>query len=285
MSAEERDLLVLAAATGLPAAVLGVCYLRGLRRVLRHPQGRRRHLRRAWCLVAGVLTVLVICSPAVGERLEQRLSTHMAQHLTLIMVAAPLLAYGAPGQPILAGLPAVVRRRTVSTVRRLPTGVLATPHLAWAVSVGALWAWHLPGPYDAAVRSESLHLMEHACFLVTAWLFWWHLATLSRRRLRGAAAALYLLAAVPPGAALGALLTFPRHPLYPAQAQHALQSGVDPLVDQRIGGLVMWIPLDFVYLAAVVWYLVGWLRSMQVRWPEPDYDPALVDRPAPEVPR
>jgi len=274
-------LWILGLAATAPVVVLGPCYLRGLARVLRHPQGRRRHLRRAWAAAAGLLSILVVCAPPVGERLEERLSTHMVQHLVLIMVSAPLLAYAAPGQPLLAGLPAAVRQRMVGLGRRLPVGVLLTPHLAWAAHIAALWLWHLPVAYDAAVTSEPLHLVEHACFLSTAWLFWWHLATLTRHRLRGVAAALYLLAAIPPGAALGAVLTFPSHPLYPAQARHALEAGTDPLLDQRIGGLVMWIPLDFAYLAVVVWLVVGWLGSMQLRWPEPEHDPALVDRPGP----
>lgn len=285
MSVDQARLWALVLAATVPTAVVAVCYLRGLRRVLRHPQGRRRHLRRAWAAGAGVLTVVVICSPPVGARLEQRLSTHMVQHLVLIMISAPLLAYASPGQPLLAGVPTAVRRRMVRLGRRLPVGVLLTPHLAWGAHIAALWLWHLPTAYDAAVRSESLHLVEHACFLSTAWLFWWHLATLTRHRLRGVPAALYLLAAIPPGAALGAVLTFPNHPLYPLQARHAAQTGTDPLLDQRIGGLVMWIPLDFAYLAVVVWLLARWLRSMALRWPEPEHDPALVDGPAPGAPR
>jgi len=252
---------------GLVSVLLLGCYLRGLVRVRRHPQGRRR--QRAWrplALTASVVSLLVVTLPPLGEVLEQRLATHMVQHIVMIMVSAPLLALAAPGQPTLAGMPGPVRRPLVRLGHRLPGAVLLAPGLAWVLHVAALWAWHMPAAYDAALDSELVHLCEHACFLLTAWVFWWHLATVAQRRLRGPAALLYVVAAVPPGAALGAMLTFPQHPLYPAQAAHAAASGINPLLDQRIGGLVMWIPLDLVYLAIAVLLMGRWFRSMDALW-------------------
>jgi cytochrome c oxidase assembly factor CtaG len=82
---------------------------------------------------------------------------------------------------------------------------------------------------------------------------------------------LYLVAAIPPGAALGALLTFASHPIYPPQAREAAASGANPLTDQRVAGLVMWVPLDFLYVALAVVLIARWLRTLQQRWPEPTY--------------
>jgi cytochrome c oxidase assembly factor CtaG len=264
----------------LAAAALvvgGWVYVRGLLVVRRHPQGRRVHRWRPLAAALGVLTVVVVAGSPLGELLEERLSTHMAQHLVLMLVAAPLFAFAAPGQPLLAGLPPTVRRPLVRLGHRLPLRGLLAPHLAWAGYIAGLWAWHLPVAYDAALHSEATHLLEHATFLVTAWLFWWHLATVSRRRMRGIPAALYLVAAIPPGAALGAVLTFPNHPLYPAQAALAVAAGVDPLRDQRIAGLVMWVPLDFAFILIAVLLLARWLHNLEARWPEPGYDaPELV---------
>lgn len=244
---------------GGAALVAAWWYAAGLRRVLRHPRARRQRWRAA-ALAAGIASLVVVAAPPLGEVLEERLSTHMAQHLVLIMVSAPLLALAAPGQVLLAGMPATVRAPLVRWLRRIPTLGVATPHVAWALQIAALWLWHLPAAYDLAVRSDLAHLLEHATFLVTAWLFWWHLVRAGR--LRGAAAAFYVIAAVPPGAALGAVLTFPDRPIYPDQAARAVAAGADPLLDQRIGGLVMWIPLDFVYLALGIWIFGRWLRRM-----------------------
>lgn len=250
------------AAAGAALLVAAWWYLRGLVRVCAHPQGRH-HRWRAAALVAAGASVLVVTLPPLGEICDQRLSTHMAQHLVLIMVAAPLFVLAAPAQPLLAGMPVRLRRGTVAAGRRLPGALLLSPQLAWGLHIGALWIWHLPAAYDAAVRSEGMHVLEHAAFLGTAVLFWWHLFTPGHRRLRGPSALFYVVSAVPPGAALGAVLTFPEHPLYPAQAARAAASGIDPMLDQRIGGLVMWIPLDFVYLALAVVVFARWMQRME----------------------
>jgi cytochrome c oxidase assembly factor CtaG len=221
--------------------------------------------------VTAIVVTAVVTTPPVGELLEERLSTHMAQHMTLILVSAPLLAVSGCGLPLLAGLPRVVRRPVVRLEHRLANASVVGPHLAWGAYIGALWLWHLPAAYDEAVRSTYAHVSEHACFLGTAWLFWWFLLGPARRRLTGPAAVLYVAAAVPPGAALGALLTFTGHPLYPAQAQEARAAGADVLTDQRIGGIVMWVPMDFFFVALAVVLVGRWLRALQQRWPEPEY--------------
>lgn len=252
----------LAPSAGL-LVLFGWWYLRGLHRVRGHPQGRRSQRWRPWLLGAALLVTVAVTAPPLGEVLEERLSTHMTQHMVLIMVAAPLLALAAPGRPVLAGMPRALRSRLVRLGHRLPLGGLLTPHFAWAAHIGLLWAWHMPAAYDAALHDDLLHYLEHACFLGTAWLFWWHLATVTRHRLRGPVALLYVVAAIPPGAALGALLTFPDHALYPAQAAKALASGINPLADQRIGGLVMWVPLDLAYMALAVWLFLRWFRRLE----------------------
>lgn len=242
--------------------LLGCWYAAGLWEVMSHPQGRRQQRWRAPTVLAGVVLLVVVNGPPVGEALEERLSTHMAQHMVILVVVAPLLALGSPGQVLLTALPASVRRPLVALAHRLPGRALATP-LAWLLCVAALWLWHLPAPYDAAVRSPGMHLLEHATFLLTGWIFWARLVRLARTPGRGVSAAAYVAAAVPPGAALGAVLTFADRPLYPLQAAHARATGVDPLVDQRIAGIVMWVPLDLVYLAVAVWLFARWLRGVQ----------------------
>jgi cytochrome c oxidase assembly factor CtaG len=262
-------------------ALVAACYLRGLRRLRCTDAGRRRS-GRPWALATAVVVTGVVTTPPLGEHLEQRLSTHMLQHIVLITVAAPLLAVCGLGLPVLVGMPGVVRRRLTRLRHRWVPAGLVGPHLAWGAHIAALWLWHLPAAYDEAVRSWLAHATEHACFLLTAWLFWWHILGPARRRLDGLSAALYLVAAIPPGAALGALLIFSSQPLYADQSRAAAASGADPLTDQRLGGLVMWVPLDFAYVGLAVLLLGLWLRALRRRWPEPEYgdvDAALVRHP------
>jgi cytochrome c oxidase assembly factor CtaG len=190
----------------------------------------------------------------------------MAQHMLLIVVAAPLLAAGSFGLAGLGLLPVRRRARLARwrlALRRSPvTGFLWLPVTAWLAHVLALWGWHLPGAYDAALRSPPLHLLEHACFLLTAWAFWWHVLRTGRLRMPAGLAVLYVAAVSVPSAALGAVLTFASRPLYLDQARAALAAGVDPLVDQQLAGLVMWVPADVVYLAVTVVLFLPWLAAL-----------------------
>lgn len=247
----------------LPVLVLLVpVYVAGLRVVLRHSQGRRQQRLRVACLLTGVVTLVGITTPPIGEWLEPRMWSHMTQHLVIMMVAAPLIALGRPGQVLLAGMAPRWRRRMVRLAHRLP-GLGAIAPVAWTAYVAALWIWHLPGPYDAAVSSEPVHVLEHASFAVTSWLFWVVLIRLAADLRRGPLGALYVASVVPPGAALGAVLTFATHPLYPTQAHEAATRSIDPLLDQRIAGLVMWIPLDMAFLGLAIWLFGRWWQREQ----------------------
>lgn len=229
---------------GLLLASLGVgaaLYLSGRRVLTTHP---------AWRTAAFLsgLAVLAAALVPLDHAGEQRFAAHMVQHVLLLLVAAPLLAAGASGLPLLLALPHPLRRRVTGlrgtrTVRRLRT-LLTLPVLVWVGHAAVVWGWHLPAVYDAALRVPALHAVEHACYLAAGWAFWAPVAGASRARLRGLPAVLYVALAALPMAALGAVLTLAPVPLYPAQAS----TGVPALADQQLAGIVMWVPGDVAYL-------------------------------------
>lgn len=172
--------------SGEPAVLLGIglaalVYQRGLR-TLWGRAGIGRGIRRwqAAAYAGGLFALFVaLASPldALGNAL---FSAHMVQHLVLVLVAAPLLALGTPLLGFLWALPARGRRAVAYGWHRAPgirTLVHAVVHplSAWASHAVALWAWHTPLLYDAAVANEVVHALEHASFLFTALLFWWAL--------------------------------------------------------------------------------------------------------------
>jgi cytochrome c oxidase assembly factor CtaG len=151
---------------------------------------------------------------------------------------------------------------------------LTRPLVGWTLFNGALWLWHLPALYEAALRSEPLHAAEHLIFLLTAMLFWRPviapLAGLVRRPpLAPWAAMLYLAAAMVASTALGIVLTFAPAGLYPSYLQPADPRGLLPLIregwglspadDQQIGGLLMWIPGGALYAVAIFATFARWL--------------------------
>jgi cytochrome c oxidase assembly factor CtaG len=134
--------------------------------------------------------------------------------------------------------------------------------VAWAVAVLALWLWHLSDLFDAALRSNPIHALEHACFVLTSTLFWWALVRAHGRRRTGrGAAALYVVAMALQSALLGALLTFSRSPWYYSNGAVVRAWGVTPVQDQQIAGLIMWVPAGAVYFAAAAILFAFWLSE------------------------
>jgi cytochrome c oxidase assembly factor CtaG len=124
---------------------------------------------------------------------------------------------------------------------------LTLPLVATVLHAAAIWLWHLPPAFDAALTNELLHWLQHLSFLVSALLFWW--AMLELRRPRATSIAYLFLTALHTGF-LGVLLAVSPRPLFPAQAQLAAAYGADPLADQQLAGLIMWVPAGLFYVVA-----------------------------------
>jgi putative membrane protein len=199
------------------------------------------------------------------------LSAHMLQHVLLMLVAAPLLAWAAPLGRILLGLPLGLGRRLGAWWSRAPRArqawrALTWPGAAWAVHALALWVWHMPPAYQAALRSPAIHALEHASFFGTALLFWWVLlrpAAGSPTAVQGPGAALFVFTQAMQSGLLGALMTLAPQPWYPAYAATAPLWGLTLLEDQQIAGGSMWIPSGAVYTLAALALFAAWFRRME----------------------
>jgi putative membrane protein len=236
---------------------------------------------RAGCFGAGLIAVAVALISPMDHAAGLLLSAHMGQHLVLILVAAPLLVVGRPGLVALAATPSSWRSRfhrlIDSRAARATMAVAGTPVMAWFLHVSVVWAWHVPGAYQAGLEHPPVHWLQHASFLGTALLFWWvALEPGVRRRLARGADALFLVGAWVQSGALGALFTFAAVPIYPAYAMQAALLGVDPMKDQQVAGLIMWIPAGFVYLGGACVLFVSWLRGLEDRSPGPVESPEVV---------
>lgn len=230
---------VLLGAALLAAAWIG--YAGGCRR---RPAALRQRL-----LLHGsfLLAALSLFGP-LDEAAETSAALHMLQHMLLMLAVAPLavLARPLPQWRSLCG-------PRLDLLWRGPLRLARRP-LACAVLHGALiWIWHAPGPYRLALDNLWWHLVEHACFLLSAWLFWWSVLRAGPRQ-QGQALLALLLTSMHTGL-LGALLSFARMPLYRATGD---------LGDQQLAGLLMWVPGGLVYLLAALWCgLRCWQRLLR----------------------
>ena len=222
----------------------------------------------AWRVAAsagGWLSVLVALSSPLDRLAHVSFAAHMTQHLLLIVGAAPLLLLADPFAALCWALPGPVRARagrllrSGSALRRLWRG-LTVASVAWLVHVAAVWLWHLPRAYDAAVADRLVHDAEHLVFFATAVLFWWPIVN-PAPRLRAPAAygirVVYLVLAALQGALLGLLLAMSGETWYRAYPNAE---------DQSLGGLVMWGVGGAVDMLAVL-ILVGIYLGTQDRAP------------------
>ncbi len=130
---------------------------------------------------------------------------------------------------------------------------MARPILAAMVHGVAVWAWHAPPLFEAALVNPPLHMLEHASFVLTAIWFWSALLASVRSPSRRLGAGVAILATLIHSGILGAILTFAPRPIYAVYRDDALTLGVDALADQQLAGLVMWVPGGVIYLVAALW--------------------------------
>ena len=252
-----------------PLLVLGALYLAGRARLARlSHQGTSGESREAWFFAAGYATLALALLSPIHTFSEELFFVHMLQHVLLMSVAAPLLLLANPMPVMLWSLPP--RARTLAgrglaaesrPVRCLR--LLTRPLLAWPLFVLDLWLWHQPAPYQAALQNEALHYVQHLCFFLTAVLFWWPVIGPApvRSRLRYPARMLYVFLAWVPNSVLGAGFTFAPAVLVPFYETRPRHWGLDALTDQQLAGLLMWVPGDAIYAAAMMVLLVALLRQ------------------------
>lgn len=202
--------------------------------------------RAKWPFAGALLALFLALVWPLEPRAGTSFAAHMAQHMLLIGVAAPLLAASRPVVPSLKGRGALAR----------PFLVLARPGTAFVLHGAAIWLGHAPAALEWSLDAQWMHALQHFAFVATAALFWWSL--LARGRRGAGESALWTLATLIHTGLLGALLTFAPRPLYPSYG----------LEDQQLAGLVMWIPGGLCYLAAGLAFASAWLaeRGRPMEW-------------------
>jgi putative membrane protein len=251
----------------LPLAAMALVYTLGAVRLWsRAGVGRGVRVRDVCLFLAGLeLLAAVVVSP-LHEWSGRLFAAHMIEHEILMLVAAPLIVVARPLGVLLWGLPqgfrrgagALGRTRVLSCLWR----VVSTPLAATALHAVALWAWHAPALYEAALASATIHWLQHASFLLSAILFW-H-ALIHARGGQGAAVFCLFATALHSGF-LGILLAVARTPIYLAQSSGAAAWGLTALEDQQLAGIIMWVPAGCIYAAAALVFAGLWIARSSAR--------------------
>lgn len=209
--------------------------------------------------VLAIATIVVALISPLDPLAEELFSAHMLQHVLLTLVAAPLFVLSSPLLTMAWGLPDGLRRglgRWQGHLRRTLAHP-ALPVLGLAVFTLVFTGWHLPLLYDAAIRSDAVHAVEHATMLGSALAFW--APVLRPRRTHGGLGVVLLFLSLIASGVLAALLVFAPTPWYAHEATRAW--GLTRLEDQQLAGAVMWVPGGAIYVVAGAAVLMRWLRS------------------------
>lgn len=243
----------------IPAALSGLLYAVGLGEV-RVPR------RMIASFYGGLAIILVALISPLDEVADALFSAHMAQHLLLILAAAPLLACSRAATVLFMALPPEVRTGLSTVARLVPRA--RRPIAFWLAFTGIFLFWHLPQAYRWASESETVHIVEHGSLLISAYAFWTMVFASQRRTPNFGARSLFLVITAFVTDLPAVLMIFSPNVLYAVDPQAIAAWGLTPLEDQQLAGLMMWVPASLIFFSAAIWCFARYLS------PQP-YRPAL----------
>ena len=212
-----------------------------------------------WAVLALSLT-----SP-LHEAGERSFTMHMIEHELIMLIATLLLAASGAGAVLAWGLPRPIRRGLAGSWKSPLQSLwrtLTEPVTATIVQGAVMWAWHAPILFDRALDSFGWHVAQHACFFLSSLIFWWAMLHPRQRNYGLSAACLFATSLI--GGALGALMSLSSSPWYAAYAAMGMTGiGLDPVDDQRLAGLIMWIPGGAFHGLAALALFYKWLKSSE----------------------
>jgi len=239
-------------------AAAGAIYLRRWRALAAQDGPQIAGRGRATSFVAGLGLVLLALVSPLDRLSDQLFFMHMLQHVILLDLVPILL---------ICGLSKRLLRPATRRLQRLEQalGPLGEPAFAILLYVGAVWSWHVPALYDAALADPAVHIVEHLSYAVAGGLYWWHLLSpiRSRRRLGGLGPAIYMAATKLLVGLLGIVLVFAPDPLYAFYAHQGGFWGLSPRTDQALAGGSMALEQSLVMGIALAVLFARMLRESE----------------------
>ncbi len=201
---------------------------------------------RQWVFGGGLVVLLVALSSPFDSISGHLLIAHMIEHLLIGDLGALLIVLGITG-PMIAPL---LRIGFIGRLRFLVHPAVAAP--VWLVD---FYAWHVPFLYQAALRHDAIHAIQHACFFGFGCAMWMALlGPLPKPAWFGNAARLLYIGGVRlAGAVLGNVLLWSHTIFYPFYVGRGSAYGISPQSDQNVAGAVMMVEGSILTLGLFAW--------------------------------
>lgn len=251
-----------------PAVVAGLLVAAGLYlygvRVLRRRGVAWSRGRSVAFLVGGVGTIGYALLGWMAVYDDTLFWAHMAQHMTLSMVAPIFLALGAPVTLALRALPRRPRGWLRGFLHSLPARLVLNPLVGFALVFGVPFALYMTGLYEESLRHEWLHSVLHVHFVLAGCIFFWPIVGVDPvpGRFPHPFRLLLLFVTLPAHAWLGiSIMTAKTVIAGSYYASLGRPWGPSLLDDQSIGGGLLWAAGDLVGLLVVAALFFQWARA------------------------
>lgn len=237
-------------------------YSWGVRRLRKRGVDWPRGRQIAW-YVGGLGTGAIATLSGLAAYDTAMFSAHMVQHMLLAMVVPIFLALGAPVTLALRALPRGGRAVLLAVLHSRVVKIMTSPWVGWPVFVFTPFALYMTGWYSATLDSDLLHALLHAHFVLVGCVFFWPLIGVDPLpgRVSHPLRVLLLVMTLPFHVVLGLTIMSDRSVL---AADHYNSLGLpwsDPLLDQRVGGGLLWASGDLIGLLMLGAAVMQWKRA------------------------
>ncbi len=248
----------------VPLIIVALAYVGAVRRVDREHPANRVPVRRTVAFLAGLAAIELALQSPIEHYDTTLFSDHMVQHILLTLVAAPLLAAGAPITLLLRVARAGQRRSLILPVLHSRVlKVISFPVVSWLVFAAVMWGTHFSPIFNESLENPLLHDLEHIAYLAAGLLFWWPVigADPSPWRMPHPVRVLYVFLQMPQNTFLALAIYSATTPLYAHYATLVRSWGPDPVADQQLAGGLMWVGGDLIFLVAILFVVRGWMSQ------------------------
>lgn len=261
----------------LAATLSLLWFVQGLARSA--PQSRPPVWRRVF-FVLGVASIYVVLQTRVDYYAQHMFFLNRIQHVVMHHLGPFLIGLGFAGATVKAGMPAPLRRVLESRTLRRVLAVVQHPILAPLLFVGLFYLWLIPPVHFRAMLDPRLYKVMNWSMVGDGVLFWSLVLDPRPRppaRLSFTARAVLAVVVAFPQIVLGAVISFANRDIYPYYAFCGrLFPSISAVTDQKIGGVIIWIPPAMMSVIALL-LVLNFVRLQEDRRRPTDEEAGMAD--------
>jgi len=264
----------------ISVAIAAAFYIRGWR----HRRDRASAISgwRHASFFAGLAALLIALQSPLDVLAEHSFMMHQFQHMFLRAIGPMLLMLAVPQVLLIAGMPEVLRARVLaplltSRVAGALFGFFAHPFVATFLLLAVPVFWHIPKYHNLSLLNEPVHYVMHITMLVSGLFFCWRVLD-PRPAPQGAGYATRIVmcwAAIAGNIPLGAYLTVKSVELYEAYDSKGRLWDMSALVDEQLGGMVIWSPGSMMFAVLLLVVIRSWGKRERQLDQRPAREPAV----------